>query len=250
MNRRAAPGPRDGDILLLNSDTSRGKQNKGAQSILLDRFVRYSHVALCVGLSLCIHADTASGVDFIDLKSLTETYSGEWRAIRHIEIAEIAARDLMSVQNAAQFYLGMPYLSDWRKFVGDTPIEAETFCSMFIRDVFGHLGINLFPGVTRPLPGHFQYLPEHELGVWTDVTAEHDYGRRVLAKYPSLDEQAVAMCASARRVRASQRDSLEMYALLQKWHQVGVKFDEMLGVPSPPDFPDPILTIDYWDQKK
>jgi hypothetical protein len=179
VDTRDFKGPVPGDVLLLNSAGKYEIRNKTLQFLRSGRRPRFTHVAFCTGLCTLIHADGHT-VDVITVDDLLCDYPGSWRAIRHVEMNNLGRQDAMMVITQAQHYLEMPYTSRLSSFVRGQQLEGETFCSYLIKQVFADVNVPILAKRKKPLPVHFQWLPENDPEHWRDVTDEH----RVVAEVP------------------------------------------------------------------
>lgn len=242
-------GPVQGDVLLLNSEGKAARRNKAAQWVATRRHAKFTHVAFCIGLTNCIHADL-NGVDVIRSTDLFDQYSGPWRAIRHVVVDKIGRVDPTRVIHSAEYFLGMKY-AKLKNLIGSDDLEGETFCSLLIKDVYMELGVGLFAETARPYPVHFQELPETDTANWSDVTDEHVLGRDTVEKHPYLKEDARKFGATVRAIRSDTLENEKLRDLMIQF-QEGVKpFDDAIGYKPTLDAtlsePPPIK---YWDQGK
>ena len=243
-------GPVPGDIVLLNSLGRDAKKNKIAQYAGSGLKANYTHVAICLGLTTCIHAD-GKLVDVIATQDMFNDYSGAWRAIRHREIDKMGREEPMLVIRSAQYFLGMAYVRRTIDFVNSTALERETFCSLLIKRIYHELGVDILEGHEKPFPVHFQALVEDYPAIWRDASDEHRIGATILVSHPELKRQALEACRVVRRTREIILENDAFHALMVKYQLTMKQLDERLGVADtlPVDISDPEPPMDYWDRK-
>ena len=244
-------GPVPGDVLLLNSAGKYELRNKTLQFLRSGRRPRFTHVAFCTGLCTLIHADGHT-VDVITVDDLLRDYPGSWRAIRHVEMNYFGRHNAMMVIKQAQHYLAMPYTRLF-SFVRGQQLEGETFCSYLIKQVFADLKVPILPKSKKPLPVHFQWLPEHDPEHWRDVTDEHLIGHDVLKKHPDMKVRAVEMCGVVRGTRKITLENNQMNELMTQHFKTMDELDRKIFVSpisSQPTVPLAKMPMEYWDTKE
>lgn len=242
-------GPVPGDIVLLNSTGRAAKRNRTLQFVPTGLRAKFTHVAFCTGLATFVHAD-GKIVDFIVADELFGQYPGVWRAIRHARMNKMGRAESTTVIRSADYYLGMAYAQGLTKFLGESPLEGETFCSLLVKDVFAQMNIDILAPYAKPYPVHFQQLPEDEPDIWSDVTEEHLIGHDILRKYPDQRVLAAKICASARETRKTILEIKELHDLMFQFQQSMKKLDEKIGAVRTEyvEVPEPEYSVKYWDR--
>ena len=252
MEQREFKGPHSGDVVLLNSTAidKDSKKNKFWQSKLTGLNANFTHVALCLGLGKYLHA-TPPNVDFVYAEDLFSDYN-EWRAIRHRRAVEIDHDDYTKIYGAAFFYLKMSYIDHKSDFLGDEPLENETFCSLLIRNIYRKVGIEILPNIGKPFPVHFETLVETEPQNWKDVTDEHKIGLDILRQHPNQKVQTFQFFDMQRRMQVMAKEAWEMHRLGQMMKKSFMKSDAEWGISSSayPDLAEPEFPFEYWDVSK
>jgi len=251
VDTRDLRGPIPGDVLLLNSAGKYEIRNKTLQFLRSGQRPRFTHVAFCTGLCTLIHAD-GHGVDIVTVDDLLSNYPGSWRAIRHVQMNIVGRQDPMIVIKQAEHYLAMPYTRRWWSFVHGRQLEGETFCSYLIQQVFTNLNVPILAKRKKPLPVHFQSLPENDSEHWIDVTSEHLFGHDVLKKRPDLKVRAVEMCGVVRDTRKITLDNNQMNELMTQYFKTMDELDKKIFGSSIPSEPITLakMPMEYWDTKE
>jgi hypothetical protein len=177
---------RAGDVILVHSDSKRGKFNVIGQRILKawqllgrgSHLTGYSHVMLCVEQGVVIHADGSSVTADPIWKILEGVSPAHFRAYRLPKLADdpkLAAR----VATEAQRLLGQPYSfvygrrSRWfGRLLHRDVRHTLPFCSELVATVYSKLGAPLSAGVPDLiLPLDIERACKGD--DWRDVTSEY-----------------------------------------------------------------------------
>jgi len=230
-----------GDILLLNGIGITSKLNRGSQFALRLSRSKYTHVALCLGNNVIMHAMPDNGVHPIEANELLNNYGNKWIAIRNKKVAWEAKNDLPNVYKKALFHIGKPY--KLLSLLKNRKIKKAAVCSNYISMFLDSLNVNVNRKPFNVMPSDFQKLLNTK--DWEDVTDEH-------RNYYDLTKEHT--CHAKHEIRSIEQ-SKDLASIVQNnlTSMKGIDdafrcLNKALGIKTKHiSIPIPKLDYDYWD---